>query len=330
VVPRRLAAGLSLLAVGTVLGCGGGSEDRGVGKPIKLDRPGARDLAVGRGAVWVADNTGVKRIDPRTQKIVARIGAAGAQRFTTWTTAAAATEQGVWAIVGFDGPRVRAVDAAANRFGAPLSPAVDNGFDLVVAEDFLWALVGAPLRVLQIDPQVGRVVREFPIPGQAGHIAVGAGNVWVSSPLEDRVTRIDLRTRPPVIQPIALAGRPNGITVAADSVWVALEKGRAVARLDAATSRVVGKPITMGFAPRRLAADAKSVWVLGEDDGRALLARVDIRRARQVGKSRRVGRRGGSVAVGEGAVWVLDPGRSAQADPEVKAIDASVRRVEVD
>jgi hypothetical protein len=33
--------------------------------------------------------------------------------------------------------------------------------------------------------------------------------------------------------------------------------------------------------------------------------------------------------VGEGAVWVLDPGRYHQVDPDVPAIDSTVRRVEI-
>ena len=99
----------------------------------------------------------------------------------------------------------------------------------------------------------------------AGHadyagIAVGDGSVWVVSPAEGQVVRLDAKSNRPTGEPIVVGAGPTGIAVADGDVWVANADDATITRIDAHTGESSGSR-SPSAASRGGAAGAGAVWV---------------------------------------------------------------------
>ena len=65
-------------------------------------------------------------------------------------------------------------------------------------------------------------------------MALAAGSVWVSSGLDDAVTRIDAATNR-VLATIPVGRGPGAMAVAGGAVWVSLPERGGLGRIDPAT-----------------------------------------------------------------------------------------------
>ena len=173
---------------------------------------------------------------------------------------------------------------------------------LVVAEDAVWVLTPADNRVVRIDPATNEVVATIAVGRAASGLAVGAGAVWVSRRSDGTVVRIDPATNQ-VAATIAVGRAPGAVTVAGGVVWVALPE-RGLGRIDPASNRS-----TVVDVPRccdgELAAGEGALWVASRGGG--TLVRVDAatgRVAARIPLPRMADQRPHQVAVGDGAVWV--------------------------
>jgi virginiamycin B lyase len=173
---------------------------------------------------------------------------------------------------------------------------------LAVTEDAVWVLTPADNNVVRIDPATNQVVATIPVGRAPSGLAVGAGAVWVSRHSDGAVVRIDPATNQ-VVATIAVGRAPGAMTVAGGVVWVALPQG-GLGRIDPASNRstVVGVP---RCCAGELAAGEAALWVANRGDG--TLVRVDPgtgRVAARVLLPRTREQRPHQVAVGDGAVWV--------------------------
>jgi virginiamycin B lyase len=173
---------------------------------------------------------------------------------------------------------------------------------LAVTEDAVWVLTPPDNSVSRIDPATNRVVATIPVGRAPSGLAVGAGAVWVSSSHDGTVARIDAATNR-VVATIAVGRAPGAVTVAGGVVWVALPKG-GLRRVDPASNRS-----TVVRIPRccngELAAGEGTLWVANRGD--ATLVRVDPTTGRVAARVLLPGtteQRPHQVAVGDGAVWV--------------------------
>jgi virginiamycin B lyase len=184
------------------------------------DPSGELSLAAGAGSVWVlTDEKGVlSRIDPRSNRVVARIQVA------PYSFAAAFAFDAAWISntgpAGKQGPgSVQRIDPATNRVIATI-PAGPVPRFLAAGEGGVWTLNQGDGSVTHIDPRTNKPVAtiQLGMQGSGGDIATGAGRVWVRGSrvllvaLDPATNRIVERFGPP-------AGS-GAVRVAGNLVWV--------------------------------------------------------------------------------------------------------------
>jgi YVTN family beta-propeller protein len=189
--------------------------------PTGLEDPsGELSLAAGAKSVWVlTDPKGVlSRIDPRTNRVVARIEVA------PHSYAAAFGYGAVWITnTGADTTRVsgsvQRIDPGINKVIATIPVGPIPRF-LAVGEGGVWTLNQGDGSVTRIDPRNNQPVATVALAmrGPGGDIATGGGRVWV------RGTRVLLASVDPATNRVMERfGPPAGsgaVRVARDLVWV--------------------------------------------------------------------------------------------------------------
>ncbi len=269
------------------------------------------DIAVGRRAIFVAVPAlgSVIVIDPRT-RAVASLGAPVRR-----PTRLAAGSGGLWVL---DSParrvsllgstRTHEIVDAAGRGSAPV--------DAIAAGDrAVWLAERHTEGVFRLDPLDGRSRsvenrgRDSFFEGDARRaVVVTAGSVWASNPVSifpatdrlGRVARLDSTTGE-LIASIRLPAPPIAMAADDQAVWVALDRGETLWRIDprddvaVAAVRVPGGVID-------LAVDERAVWALGADGA---VSRIDPE-SNTITAHTNLGR-GGSIAAGQGAVWIAAP-----------------------
>ena len=140
-----------------------------------------RSMAVGAGAVWVTVQDALVRIDPRTDRIAARI--------LVHSPAGTAVGDGsVW-VSNADDDTLTRIDARSNRVvarvGVGLAPT-----SVAVAAGFVWVVNSGEDTVSQIDVSDNRVVARIPAGAHAYDLTAGDGAVWMQSYGDSTVYRI--------------------------------------------------------------------------------------------------------------------------------------------
>jgi virginiamycin B lyase len=246
--------------------------DRWVTARIEVGHGGG-PLVFGAGSLWVGAwrDRQVVRIDPRSNRVVARFPAGGRN------PAGLAVDAGTIWVAHPDTDEVVRLDARTGR---------------VVARIKLGAL---PFQVAPGD-------RRF-LPSL---VAVGAGAGWVATG-RGAVARVDPASNR-VVSVIQLPRQgPAGIAVAGRIVWVA-EGGHGLARIDAATNRLL-RTIRLDVQADRVAADGGAIWVGGPStdpsfETAGAVARIDA----ATGRVREIVPSGlpTGMAAGVGAVWIAE------------------------
>jgi peptide/nickel transport system substrate-binding protein len=229
--------------------------------------PAPSSVAVGAGAVWVANTDAipgsVSRIDPKTrtvrQEITVGAGPSGI----------AIGGGAVWVANGLDGT-VSRIDPGSNqvvkviRVGAGPSAAAWGA-------GAVWVANAVDGTVSRIDPASWRVTRTIPVAIGASAIAFGFGRVWVASSSAGTVTPVDSATGKPG-NPVNVGLSPDALAIGDDVVWVANHDNDTVMTIDARTSAVTNT-ISVGRDPVAIAVGPQSVWVANAGDG--TLSRID-------------------------------------------------------
>jgi virginiamycin B lyase len=188
---------------------------------------GGGPLVFGAGSLWVGAwrDHQVARVDPRSNRVVARFPAGGR-------------------------------NPAGLAVGAGTIWVVHPDTDEVVRLDPGTGRVVARIKLGRLPFQVAPGDRRF-LPSL---VAVGAGAGWVATG-RGAVARIDLASNRVVAVIKLLPASPAGIAVAGRSVWVAAG-GDGVARIEAATNRLLGT-IRLDLYAERVAAGGGAIWVGG-------------------------------------------------------------------
>jgi YVTN family beta-propeller protein len=262
---------------------------------------GPTSIAVGDGAVWVANAHGdsVTRIDPRTRSVVDHIPVGSAPSGIAfgagaiWVTnslegtvaridpetntvvheipvgatpsavAVDVDRQEVW-VTSAQGRSVTRIDAASGRKIGRF-PTGATGGGIAVGGGGIWITDDSSASVVRLDPVSGSVVATVGVGNGPTGIAFGAGSVWVANSLDGTVSRIDPETNT-VTALIGVGEGPAGIAAARDAVWVSSEFTQEIARIDPAQDRVVER-IPVGNRPKGLALWGKQVWFAVQHSG---------------------------------------------------------------
>jgi streptogramin lyase len=169
------------------------------------------------------------RVDPRTRRII------GTFRVPKGISGLVSTPQGVWVLHRLN-PGLARFDARLERFERRV------------------------------------VVGRSPV----GAATYGAGALWVVSPAEDSVSKIDDDTGNKVV--IGVGRRPTGIAARGSQVWVTSFIDQTISRIDPAAAAIAGKPLKVPLNPYALALTDDSVWLTAL--GRGEVERVRYRAPR--------------------------------------------------
>jgi streptogramin lyase len=223
-------------------------------------------VAVGEGAVWVADGSAgtLVRVVPgydEMSEITFRRGRPP-ERAGPNSTAVAAGQGGVWVTDGSEhlvrvDPRTRertVIDAEM-----PL-----NG--VTVGAGAVWAISGRTGNVLRVDPATNRVTDPIAIakpPGEdapvPASIAASDGAVWVLNRNTATVVRIDPTGRGIAgTVEIGIDRVPNEIVAAGRTAWIANEDG-SLSRIDEGAREA--RSVWVGESLRQAATNGTRLWV---------------------------------------------------------------------
>ena len=150
-------------------------------------------------------------------------------------------------------------------FGDPVAMAVRDGDVWVAGNNPTWVTRW----VTPTDP----MTRETPtiaLPAAPTHLAVTEDAVWVLTPPDNSLVRIDPATNQ-VVATVPVGRAPSGLAVGAGAVWVSRHSDGAVVRIDPATNRAVAT-IGVGRAPGAMTVAGGLVWVALPGGG---LGRID-------------------------------------------------------
>ena len=178
------------------------------GHPTGIGGFSRQKLAVTPEAVWAInpDQT-VSRIDPRTNRVVARIRAK-AQLI-------AAGEGDVWIVE--DGG-IAEIDTARNVVSRRVELPAEFISALAVGAGSVWVadpFDGSLWRIAR-DPPVAK--RRIPLEPWVNGVAFGGGAVWATNEIADEVYRIDPRTNEARV--VARTASPRGVGAGEGAAWV--------------------------------------------------------------------------------------------------------------
>jgi YVTN family beta-propeller protein len=265
-----------------------GIVDPGSGDIVGAIRVGSdpADIAVGEGALWVANLVSgtISEIDPDAREVRATFNAGDHPR------GIAAGEGAVWVTNGFDdqlsvfdpsqntvtdtidllGPKDVAVghgavwvatvtDRTVFRLDAEARDPerLSSGTAVALGEDLVWVADGRRLR--GFDPETRTVRRRVELRFAITQLAVGEdGIVWATHQGNDAVSYYDPDGGSSALEDIA--NEPTGIAVGEGAVWVADALGRSLLRIGA-ESRRVERTIPLGSLPQAVVVADGRVWV---------------------------------------------------------------------
>jgi hypothetical protein len=210
---------------------------------IALGEPSLQ-VAVGGGAVWVLAGHQLVKVDPSSNRVVAR--------FPVCCVLGGVSSGSIW-LGDLDAGTVLQVDAVSGRILAKIPVPDRDPCQIAATERAVWVMSCGPAltrlswKVSRIDPTAGRIVwtRSLPI---ASHIAASGPNLWVAS-AANADPGIALRPmglngswlRPAVLvryfghrfNAIGLSlGPPLGIAVGEGALWVSDFSGGEVIRAE--------------------------------------------------------------------------------------------------
>jgi len=268
---------------------------------------GPLDVAVGDGAVWVADGG----LGQRHPGVISRVPLSGRGAATKIPLNGLPPLDvdvgagGVWALERTLDLIDPGTGQVVRRYPYPHS--VSRAF--AIGYGSLWLVHGdqpnqLPSLVSRIDPATGQEVATIPLrfEGQPLAIATGAGGVWVGDEFGDIVARIDPRTNS-VVDRITVGQHPEAIVVGLGGVWVADRSSGDVTRIDPSTDRVTAT-VAVGGLPSGIAIFDGAVWVT--DSAHGTVIRIDPVAGR-VTDTVDVATGVVGVAAGGGALWVTVP-----------------------
>ena len=162
--------------------------------------------------------------------------------------------------------------------------------------------------IVRVDPAASKVAATIAVAptGAIGASATAVGSVWALIDRRGTLARIDPDTNQ-VVAEVYLSPGAAAMTHGEGALWVTDSKANTVTRVNPFTN-VIGETITVGKGPIAIAVGSGAVWSLNGGDG--TISRIDPK-TNKVSSTIKAGTTGtsGSIAFGEGAVWVSVAGQ---------------------
>jgi hypothetical protein len=270
-------------------------------------------------SVWVAGSKpySVQRIDPATNRIVAKIKLSGEA-----CSGLAFGFGSVWVPVCGKKPALARVDVRINRISAvlPIAPAGPEG-GITAGSDSIWMVTDkAGATLSRIDPATNTVRQNIAIPAGSYNPLASGETVWITGHDKDLLTAVDAASGK-LLASINVGPKPRFLASGGGSVWTLNQGDGSLTRVEM-ESRKVTSAVAMGIPGPGGDLDYGMgfVWATAMDFP---ITAVDA----ETNQARRqwVGRGGDSLRFGFDSIWVTDYHRGLLWRIPVKAIlqDAS-------
>jgi len=259
------------------------------------------DVLVSQDAVWVANAAQgtVSRIDPATNTVTKTI------QVGRDPVRLAAGFGSIW-VANQTEQTLSRIDARTGQLVATIPLPTLGPNQLAVGAGSVWAIAGYSL--VRIDPATNKpaaIDADWEL--VEGGLTVAGGRVWLSGrayPGVQPIVRVDPATNQKADTiPTAADG---ALAAGGGSVWHVSSVTQSIYRLDPRSGRTLAE-IPIGVVAKHLTVAEGSLWV-GSDSGR--VTRIDMATNKVTGTFQ-VSGRAPAVAVGFGAVWIVDTAHAA-------------------
>jgi YVTN family beta-propeller protein len=143
------------------------------------DGRGISALALGDGAVWVSEQNGVSRIDPKTNVLTGTAQIGPQASADPVAVVVAVGEGSVWAAKVTSGEVWQVSPASTTAIGRTL--AGGNVASLAAGEGAVWVARRNAGTVVRIDPSTRAVTKTIGVGAGAYHVTTGSSLVWVTT-----------------------------------------------------------------------------------------------------------------------------------------------------
>jgi ABC-type branched-subunit amino acid transport system substrate-binding protein/streptogramin lyase/predicted Ser/Thr protein kinase len=233
---------------------------REVERRFKLDS-GAGSIAAGAGAVWLDGDGELRRMDPRTGRIlsITKLPSGGVYPgdvpAQNWNYPQVTVGAGAVWVINED-RSVSRIDPATGRRVATIRV---DAVTIAAGREGVWFVSGDETRTLgSIEPRTNRPGQKIRVGAQnLSAVAVGGGRVWASAEGDGLVWRID-PGRDPLLRSIDVGVGVTFLAYGGGAVWTANYRDGTVSRIDVKTNEVESSPVG---AVQSLAADDRTAWV---------------------------------------------------------------------
>ena len=278
---------------------------------VKIAIPGGA-VAISEDAVWVADGSTLRRVDPRTNTVAATL------RVVSDIAAMSASGRDIWVTLPDTNQIVR-IDGRTNEVRAAV-PVFKVG-SLATGAGSVWVTArkgapGAPYdfglqdALVQVDMQTNKVVRTIDLGRRVRGVLATPEAIWVSG---DAIWRVD----PAAGNVIATFNVESGpLALGAGSIWV-VAPGDSIVRLDPSLGRVQAR-LEGPRGVQALAFGEGSLWASGSGGAPVSLLQIDpaTNRVSSVTRLHETFAAPSNIAIGFSSIWVCDP-----ADDELWRVD---------
>jgi virginiamycin B lyase len=250
-------------------------------------------------AVWVSSTKpySVQRIDPATNKIVAKV------RLPSEACSGLAWGFGsIWAPLCGNKPVLVRIDVVKNTVSAtlPISPAGPEG-GITASADSVWMVTDKNGTLSRIDPITNTVRQKISIPPGSYNPLFSEGVVWITGFDSNVLVAVDASTGG-VLASIPVGPKPRFLTAGGGSIWTLNQGDGTVSRVDTSTKKVAAT-IAAGIPGPGgdICYGADSVWATVFD---IPLTRIDSKTNKVLRQW--VGRGGDSLSFGPESIWLTD------------------------
>ncbi len=215
-------------------------------------------LAISENAVWVTNDhlRAVQRIDPRANKLVAKI------EFASKPCSGLSFAFGtLWVPLCGQPKSLARIDASTNEVVAtlPVGPADSEG-GITASEDSIWLISDDNGTLLRIDPVTNTVCQKIAIPPGSYNPLYSGGTIWITGNKSNVLTPVNAKTGE-VSPSIPVGPHPRFLTAGADSIWTLNQGDGTIARVETKTHRVIATiPAGIPGPGGEIAFGANSIW----------------------------------------------------------------------
>ena len=160
---------------------------------------------------------------------------------------------------------------------------------------------------------------QIPVGENPSAVVSGAGFLWVTNPLDQTLTKVDIRSRT-VVDTIDIGVRGEDVSVGTESVWVGDEIGGTIVRVDPRTGEL-GESVDVGPGLSDLDTGLGYVWAVRGNE----VLRID-QSTGAIDETVELGSEIVDIEVSQGNVWALETQKVTQIenDDELRTTPVNV------